>query len=213
MSQADIRIFDCVSDSLAKNLPESEAQAILVEIREKYYSKHLPEIHFQKLQSGIESCRTCPEATSPPVVGWWNWQDCDLLIVSANPYSANSGPLGQALAQSGFASAFCGAIHVTKCNFSSIEQSNIDNCRGYLYDQVDVAKPKAIAVTGAVAFDCFSDGTRKYKESIGTSWWAGLHKVYCLPLLKDIEDPAWTNILKDAYKFIYGSLEDVFVKE
>lgn len=212
MSTADVRIFDCVSEVLSQHLGQSEAQSYLDKIRQNYYNKHLPRIKFQVLDTAISKCRTCKNAQSEPESGWWNWQDCELMIVTSNASSdskfANS--LGKALSTAGFASAFCGCVHVTKCKFEKVSSENIDNCSNYVYDQIDVAKPQAIAVVGAAAFELFRTDQHNYTSAVGTSWYFGVYKIFCWPLLHTIEeDPSWISLMKETYQYIYGNNEDV----
>lgn len=211
MSTSDVRIFDCVSEVLSENLGQTETQSYLQQIRQRYYNKHLPVKKYTSLDSTISNCRSCKEAEEKPVSGWWNWQDCDLLIVTANAYNDNkfSDSIAAFLKFTGFSSAFCGVVHITKCKFSEVQEKNINLCHHYVFDQIDVAKPKVIATIGNQAFNLFKTNQENYSSSIGDSWWWGIYKIYALPSFKNIEDDRWTEIFKRIHKEIYGEISDI----
>ena len=158
------------------------------------------------MDSAIQNCRTCDNAESAPVSGWWNWQDCDFLIISTNAYVDEhyAKTLGTLLKAAGFSSAFCGVTHVTKCGFPVIDKVNIDNCARYVYDQIDLARPKAIGILGATPFDLFRTNQKNYSSSIGSSWWWGVYKMFALPSSKSFEEEQWLPILTEAHDYIYG---------
>ena len=206
MPTSDSRIFECVHDELTKRLGESETQGCLSSIAHDYAENHLRKPNVDALAVAIEQCRTCKNATNKPKLGWWNWHDCDLLIVSSNSYEDERfvSELGRLLKESKFSSAFCGVIHATKCDFKEIESVNVQNCSSWLYDQIDVSRPKIIAPLGAQAFEFFKTNQNNFSSAVGSSWWWGIYKIYCLPPAKDFSDPKWKIILDDIYENIYG---------
>lgn len=211
MSTADVRIFDCVEEVLSSHLGQADSQSYLNEIRRLYYSKHLKNLPYRVVEEAISNCRTCTDASSAPTVGWWNWQDCDLLIVTSNTFNDErfSSELGGLLKDAGFSSAFCGAIGVTKCSFGKIQPGNIENCKNYVYEQIDIAKPKAIAILGADAYQLFKISDMNYTASIGQSWFWGIYKIFSLPSSRDFEDVRWNQILSRSHDFIYGQYDEI----
>lgn len=211
MSHVDSQIYEIFQEVLTDELGITHAQKISQTVRTEYYERHRKAINFTSLSSAISNCRTCPEAKSAPEAGWWNWQDCDLLIVHSNSYHnqkyANS--IGQHLSDSGFSSAFCGAIGLTKCSFEDITFQNIQNCTGWLFDQIQLSQPKAIAIIGSAAYDIFKTSELNYTNSINSSWWYGLYKVYALPSFSDLEDSRWKQSFDEIHNFIYGNDSDV----
>jgi uracil-DNA glycosylase len=215
MPTSDSRIFECTYDTLVSRLGESEAQSCLSEIASSYREKFLRKPDVDALASAISACRACEAVSALPVLGWWNWHDCDLLIVSSNPYTDERfiKDLGVLLKNSKFSSAFCGVIHATKCKFKEIEDVNVQNCSSWLHDQIDVSRPKVIAPLGAQAFEYFRTNQKNYTSAIGSSWWWGIYKIFCLPSARDFQDPKWKLIFDDIYQHIYGIGFDVIEKE
>jgi uracil-DNA glycosylase len=214
MPTSDSRIFDSTYEVLLNHLGESEAQSYLTEIANSYRDKFLRKPDVDALAQAISACRACENVSALPVLGWWNWHDCDLLIVSSNPYFDERfiAELSANLKQSRFSSAFCGVIHATKCKFKEINDVNVSNCSSWLHDQIDVARPKVIAPLGAQAFEFFRTDQKNYTAAIGTSWWWGIYKIHCLPSSRDFLDPKWKLTFDDIYQHIYGLGFDVIEK-
>lgn len=205
MRTSDIKVMSVVADVLEAELGITHAQACVNQIRHKYYKEELYVPNPDTLVRAIQSNRTCIDNRPTKDVGWWNWLDSDLLLVSANldRDQRYSSQLGQLFKQANFSSAFVGCISAAKCNAEELH-----GCERYVYDQVDISRPMAIAVTGKDAFSLFQTNQKNYTSSIGTSWWWGLYKIYCLPLLKDIEDGQWSAILSEIHNFVYGTTYD-----
>lgn len=214
MPTSDIRIFESVHEVLEAKLGTSEAQSCLTSIAREYKVKFLRKPDVEALADAISRCRACENAETLPRLGWWNWHDCDLLIVSSNSYSDERfvSELGSTLKRARFSSAFCGVIHATKCSFKEVSDQNVLNCSSWLYDQIDAARPKVIALIGAQSFEFFRTDHKNYTSAVGSSWWWGTYKVYCLPPSKDFDDPKWSIILDEIYQHIYGISFDVIDK-
>ena len=206
ISAADIRIYEVLEQTLSQRYSDSEVAGLLDNVRQTYYDSYTTSIDASVVESSIIGCRACDNVTSTPHAGWWNYLDPDFLIVASNSYRDKMyiKATGHALKSAGYASSFCGVIHVTKCDAEKITPSNVDNCYNFVYQQISAARPRAIGVTGAKAFDLFRTNQDSYKDAIGTSWWWGVHKVYCLPLLADIAENYSISILKETYEHVYG---------
>lgn len=211
MPASDIRITESLHKVLVKRLGETEAQAALSEVVADYLDNHTLVPNVNRLHDAISACRSCDNAKAAPQHGWWNWQSGDLILVTSNVYTDDryTGALGMMLKQTKFSSAFVGGINVTKCSFESVTTENVKNCSHWLYDQIDIARPKVIAPIGAQAFEFFKTNQKNYTSAIGTSWWWGIYKIYALPSFKDLGEESWLEIFSNIYNYIYGSQIDV----
>lgn len=209
VSTADVRIYECFADTLAQRYGQSEVAEILNSARHTYYDeyliKHTPDV----LNESINQCRACTDVCSVPSAGWWNHNDPDFLIVASNSHKDTYwiNVIGGLLKTTGFSSAFCGVVHLTKCDTKDkVSDQMIENCYPFVYQQIDASKPRCIAIVGAPAFELFRTNQNNYKEAIGSSWWWGLYKIYCLPPVKEFTDnpTAVINVLKQCYAHTYG---------
>lgn len=209
VSVADVRLYECLADTLEQRYGQTEIAEILSSVRSKYYDDFLVKFNGDSVEQSISQCRACDNITNVPVAGWWNYQNPDLLIVASNSYADRYWiqSIASHLKAVGFSSAFCGVIHTTKCEVPKIEEQNRTNCIPFAYQQIDSSRPRALAVVGAQAFDLFRTHQSNYKESIGTSWWWGLYKVYCLPPVKEFHQQTsevTLSMLQQCYEHIYG---------
>ncbi len=209
VSVQDVRLYEVLADTLSQRYGQTEIAEILSSVKTKYLDDYLPKYSPDVVNDSILSCRACDNVSSGPATGWWNHTNPDLLIVASNTHNDSywMASIGGYLKAVGFSSAFVGAIHITKCGLAKIETDNINNCYPFTYQQIDLCRPRAIVVVGAPAFDLFRTNQGGYKEAIGSSWWWGLYKVYCLPPVKDFHNESSDltySLLQQAYQHIYG---------
>jgi hypothetical protein len=215
VSTPEFRFAQVVDTVLSKKLIGSDAAALMSEICNEYRSQHYAPPSAAAVSKSIDMCRTCDSALSNPSPGIWNYQDSDVLFVVSNISDVKDKiPIfGTLLKNAGFNSAFCGMVGLTKCAFKAVSNTNIEACSSFVYDQVNVSRPKAIVVLGADPYKLFAVNESNHKSVVGSSWWYGTYKIFSghsLGLLDNRVDTAeYIDLIKSVYKFTYGNQPEI----
>lgn len=213
-STGEERLLEVVENVLAEEYPQSVVASLLDRFRNEYATRHVRPLHYSQVSSSVDACRTCPEAQSTPYYGKWNTVDPDIVFILDNIQSDYKyfGEILPMLKAAGISSSFFGLLAVTKCQFNKVSDDNRGNCSHYLYDQIAAARPRAIIISSASSFDLFVTNQKNYTQSVGTSWWWGMYKVFCIPPLARLEESnreSYFNVISDVANFVYGLNPDI----
>lgn len=162
------------------------------------------------LHTRVKHCRICPDRHTPHLPSF-NIKDPTVVLVHALPTASSeaTGLLNQALAKSGFKISQVASTSIVRCEGGLPTKAEIDNCLGYLYDEIQLWQPQLIVALGSVAATAFI-GNQKINDTHGEIFW-----FHTWPVLATF-DPAHalrsSNVatfeeeLASAWRFCFGTL-------
>lgn len=162
----DTQMFALLDKILPAYLNDSQIHEVFNAIRQEYTK---PSLDINTLHTQVKHCHKCPSATSTPFLPQWNTNDP--LVIFVSPWPIVEQQLGRDLVQSlkeaGFTSDKILLTSLIRCF-----DGDADNCRHYLFSEIELLKPNLIVLFGSVVTKDIL-GINKISEIHGQVFWAG----------------------------------------
>lgn len=210
---SDTRLLQTLADLLPKYVHQADAQVLLHELRNELY-EGISLGNLRDMHNVIAFCRKCPAMEPNPQPPVWNLADPDVVFVGEGP--ARGGKPDdffiETLKRAGFSSSRVALTGATRCRVSENRapvQDEYTNCRGYLYAEIQLLRPKLVVTLGNGPTTQFV-GPTKITEDHGKIYWVGPWPIMpTLPpayvLRANLQDKFLADLVK-AHNFVYGEV-------
>ncbi len=217
-SFGDMKLLSVLEEVLPKYMHRADVQSVLDDLRTKLVADYdLPNL--KSLHELTKNCRKCPNLVHSAALPTWNLTDPDVLFILDTPKQNQESYkiLTNLLKDIGFSSRRVALTYLNRCapkEYRAYSPEEIENCLAYLFNEIQILRPKLIVLLGSIPLLSFFGTGTKLKDCRGQIIWLGpwaFLPTYSPGYLRQAGESQVAETRADisrAYHFTYGSAEE-----
>lgn len=176
LSSSDVNLIAILSDLLTEHrIDQTIYNEIMASLRKKILDYKSPQ-DLGALHSRTRQCRKCPSRLQPCELPVGNVRACKILFVIEKPFDeVNFDLFKQTMSKVNVNLDDVCLTYLTRCRGETVYDFEIDNCKFYLFDEIEILNPNLIVLMGLKVIETLY-GTVNLKQQHGQKTVVGIYR-------------------------------------